>query len=267
MTALGAPMAPRSGGNKISAWIKRNKLLAGAAVAGGGVLLLSSKGGSGGGNVSGVDGTVSDGPIQLVPVSAPASEGSTDYTDFPNVDPPPVEDQPVTDTPDTADPGDTIVGNVPTPTTNVPTPTTPTPTPAAQGVNIHGKVFAGATSYRITGSGNNVGGASAGRYTIYSISFPGKTEHWWYYTTGNRAGTWTGPHSGGSSSSGGSTAAVVPNSGHVANPPQSPAPTHQQTWGGHNLAWWQNPANAKRNGKWKWPDGKGFVHTRHFEGR
>lgn len=40
----------------------------------------------------------------------------------------------------------------------------------------------------------------------------------------------------------------------------------QRLWGGHPLSWWQNPANAKRNGKWKWPGGGGYIHSRHFNG-
>lgn len=40
----------------------------------------------------------------------------------------------------------------------------------------------------------------------------------------------------------------------------------QRNYGGHSLAWWQNPNNARKNGKWDWPgDGHGFVHSRAFK--
>lgn len=46
-------------------------------------------------------------------------------------------------------------------------------------------------------------------------------------------------------------------------------------WEGHALAWWQNPAHARKrvkvNGKlvnrWRWPGGGGYRHTRAFAGR
>lgn len=35
----------------------------------------------------------------------------------------------------------------------------------------------------------------------------------------------------------------------------------------HTLCWWQNPNNARKNGKWKWPgEGNNYSHSRFFEG-
>jgi hypothetical protein len=48
--------------------------------------------------------------------------------------------------------------------------------------------------------------------------------------------------------------------------PAAPAKPKPKLFAGKPLSWWQNPANAKKNGKWKWP-GSGYVHTRRFEAR
>jgi hypothetical protein len=67
----------------------------------------------------------------------------------------------------------------------------PSEAPAAEGphteggggISIHGKEFQGATSYRIAKTGKTEGGKS---YIEYAVTFPGRQEHWQYFTaTGN----------------------------------------------------------------------------------
>lgn len=48
-------------------------------------------------------------------------------------------------------------------------------------------------------------------------------------------------------------------------PPKAKA--KEKTWGGHPLSWWRNPSINKKHGKWRWPGGGGFVHSRAFQGR
>lgn len=67
--------------------------------------------------------------------------------------------------------------------------------------------------------------------------------------------------------SGGSTAPPKGSGGSAPAPSaQSQGAAPERLWDSHPLRWWQNPSNAKRNGKWKWPDGKGYVHSREFRG-
>lgn len=54
---------------------------------------------------------------------------------------------------------------------------------AGQSVTIHGRTFNGATSYHIAKTGESGGGK---KYIEYAIQFPGRVEHWQYFTaTGN----------------------------------------------------------------------------------
>lgn len=62
-------------------------------------------------------------------------------------------------------------------------PTTPA-TPDAPGVTVHGKLFMGATGSRIAKAGVTGGGK---HYIEYVISFPGRQEHWQYFTA---SGNW-----------------------------------------------------------------------------
>lgn len=56
-------------------------------------------------------------------------------------------------------------------------------TPSAPSVNIHGKTFQGATGSHIAKTGQTEGGK---KYVEYAVQFPGKVEHWQYFTaTGN----------------------------------------------------------------------------------
>lgn len=67
-----------------------------------------------------------------------------------------------------------------------PTPEAPAPTaPAEKSITIHGKVFKGATASHIAGSGQTTGGK---KYIEYAITFPGRVEHWWYFTD---SGNWS----------------------------------------------------------------------------
>lgn len=192
MSAIGAPTPPaRKSG--IVGWIKRNKVLAGGAAVGASVLILS-RSGSSSGDASGGSGiidaegnqaTVSDGPVQLVPVSAPASEGSTD-TDFTDTG---TDNQAVDDTSGNVEPGTTVIVNVPQPTVALPA-NSPTPaSTAGQGVTVSGKFFPGATSSVRTGVNRN----QYGDYQVWKITFPGRAEYWWHYV---KQGNWTGPHTG-----------------------------------------------------------------------
>jgi hypothetical protein len=57
------------------------------------------------------------------------------------------------------------------------------PAPSSNGISIHGKTFLGATKSHISKSGKTEGGK---KYVEYAISFPGRVEHWQYFTdTGN----------------------------------------------------------------------------------
>lgn len=59
----------------------------------------------------------------------------------------------------------------------------PSPTAGANGISIHGKTFKAATSSHIANSGKTTGGK---KYVEYAIQFPGRVEHWQYFTdTGN----------------------------------------------------------------------------------
>ncbi len=54
---------------------------------------------------------------------------------------------------------------------------------AGQSVTIHGRTFQGATGYRIGNTGQTNGGK---KYIEYVITFPGRQEHWQFFTaTGN----------------------------------------------------------------------------------
>lgn len=67
----------------------------------------------------------------------------------------------------------------------------------------------------------------------------------------------------------GGGAASEPRNGVVAvAPPASQARPQPACckWGGHPLSWWRNPNHNRRNGKWRWPGGGGFTHSRAFEG-
>lgn len=55
--------------------------------------------------------------------------------------------------------------------------------PGGGGIAIHGKNFAGATSQRIAGSGQS----GNKKYVEYVITFPGRQEHWRYFTA---SGNW-----------------------------------------------------------------------------
>lgn len=54
----------------------------------------------------------------------------------------------------------------------------------------------------------------------------------------------------------------------TAQPPPSQQPTPRPCclYNGHPLSWWRNPNHNRRNNKWRWPDGAGYIHTRAFEG-
>lgn len=57
------------------------------------------------------------------------------------------------------------------------------PSPKSNGISIHGKTFVGATKSHISKSGKTEGGK---KYVEYAITFPGRVEHWQYFTdTGN----------------------------------------------------------------------------------
>jgi hypothetical protein len=77
--------------------------------------------------------------------------------------------------------------------------------------------------------------------------------------------TYPAPVAGGKAPTGGGTT------------PARGTPNHKpvRKWGGHPLAWWQNPKNARKRVKvkgrwvhrWRWPGGGGYKHTRPFAGR
>lgn len=249
---LASPPLQR-GGNKISSFIKRNKLLVGAGAVGGGVLLLSNRGsGESDGQIidsEGNEGFVSDGPVQLVPVAGAPSEGSDDFDIEPN------DDQPISDEIVEPEPGTTVIVNVPANTTGAGAPVNP-PKSAGSGVTINGRFFAGAKSHRIVGT-QRAGGDT---YQIHLIDFPGRNEYWWFYTGGPNRGRWTGPHRS-------------PGSGpRKPDGPKTPAPVTKpptsgpKLYAGHPLSYWQNPDKSRKKGKWQWPSQPGkFNHSRAYK--
>ena len=53
----------------------------------------------------------------------------------------------------------------------------------------------------------------------------------------------------------------------AARPPsQTPAAKPCCQYDGHPLSWWRNANHNRRGGKWRWPGGGGFKHSRAFEG-
>lgn len=106
---------------------------------------------------------------------------------------------------------------------------TPPPNPApAPGINIHGRFFPNATKSSIVGSGSTEGGK---KYIEYAIYFPGKVEHWQYFTA---AGNWrevknstTNPGSSGGNGGGGHQHGPAPNPpNHHSGEKKAPAPRH-----------------------------------------
>lgn len=103
-------------------------------------------------------------------------------------------------------------------------------TGAGQSVNIHGRTFGGATSYHIAGSGQTDGGK---KYIEYAIQFPGRVEHWQYFTaTGNWRETQNsaqGPGQNKKSGSGGSkSGGPKPNQPSTGQAPTKPSKPKQK---------------------------------------
>jgi hypothetical protein len=118
----------------------------------------------------------------------------------------------------------------------------PSATPAGTGVSLHGKNFPGATGSHVAKTGQTTGGK---KYVEYAIQFPGRIEHWQYFTdTGNwrqvrgssgaaggqnKTGTATGGSTGGQAgkstggaggtSGGGSGAGGSTGGGSTSHPP------------------------------------------------
>lgn len=48
--------------------------------------------------------------------------------------------------------------------------------------------------------------------------------------------------------------------------PTRPGPKPCCLYNGHPLSWWHKASENRRHGRWRWPDGQGFIHTRRFAG-
>jgi hypothetical protein len=109
-----------------------------------------------------------------------------------------------------------------------PGPTSDSPSPSADsnGITLHGKNFPGATGSHIAGSGATPGGK---KYIEYAVQFPGRVEHWRYFTATqnwqqvkNSAGGAGGNNTGGSGGGTG-TAGTAGKNTHGG----TPKPTHK----------------------------------------
>lgn len=196
---------------KITEWIKRNKLLAAAAGLGGGILFLSKAGGESVSGSSADDATITRGLITPVTGSPsedselpndsegefPPEAGFPPEPEFPAEPPLPLEPEPAA---------------IPEPAFEPEVSTAAPVAAAAGGLTIAGKDFPGATGRTQTGSGKN----EFGSYSIWRITFPGRTETWWHYYSGSANGKWTGPHNGNV------TSANPSGSGSAGKPPAGP---------------------------------------------
>lgn len=223
MSDQSAPAAvpPRGRSNPLKAWFLKNKMLVYIGGGAAGLFLLAKRGQSG----SGGD------PITatVVPVASAADDSGLDTgtggdggpfdTTFP-IDPSTGGEEGGGTGDEPADPEPPFDPESP------PAPATPAASAAApssqqQGITLAGHFFAGATSSRMTGSGSN----SFGKYMIHLITFPGRTETWWHYTSGKSSGKWTQHGSSGDTSNPSKPATKGGSSAPAPTPtPKAPTP-------------------------------------------
>lgn len=137
-----------------------------------------------------------------------------------------------------------------------PTSESPSPSAGTNGISLHGKSFPGATGSHIAKTGQTVGGK---KYVEYAVQFPGRVEHWQYFTeTGNwrqvnntasgagggGQGTPTAGESG-KNSHGGGVGAAKPQPVAVGPAKALPAPKKDKGGGGKTTGGNPQPAPAQ----------------------